>query len=88
MKKLLWIVSALIILNTSVKAEIYHGIDIDMVYESSDWNSKEDIKKIIDDYTLLLQYQKELDNCPIELSEILECYDRVAKKIIKHFFKV
>lgn len=86
MKKFVLILSAFLILNTSAQAEVYHGIDIDEVYESSDWSSKEKIKEIIDDYTLLLQYQKELDNCPIELPDILECYDNVAEKIITNLY--
>ena len=46
-----------------VRAELYHGIDIDAVYNSSDWSSKEKIKEIIDDYTLLLEYQNTLTLC-------------------------
>ncbi|MBR1948701.1 MAG: hypothetical protein IKA30_02785 [Alphaproteobacteria bacterium] len=71
---------------TNVQANIYHGIDIDKIYEISDWNSKDDIKKLIDDYTLLLQYQKELNNCPIELPDVLDCYDKTAEKIITTLF--
>lgn len=71
---------------TGVQAKIYHGIDIDKIYEISDWNSKDDIKKLIDDYTLLLQYQNELNDCPIELPDVLECYDKIAKDIITTLF--
>ncbi|MBR1825988.1 MAG: hypothetical protein IJ770_05320 [Alphaproteobacteria bacterium] len=73
-------------LNTGVQAEVYYGIDIDAVYESSDWSSKEKIKEIIDDYTLLLQYQKELDSCPTELPEVLGCYDKIAEKIVTNLY--
>ena len=71
---------------SKAQAEVYHGIDIDAIYESSDWSSKEKIKEIIDDYTLLLQYQKELDNCPIELPDVLGCYDKVAEKIVTNLY--
>jgi hypothetical protein len=86
MRKFVLIFGMVLSLCINAQAELYHGIDIDAIYESSDWSSKEDIRKIIDDYTLLLQYQKELNNCPIELPDVLECYDNVAEKIIKHFY--
>jgi len=82
MKKFALISAFICLLTTNATAELYHGIDIDAVYESSDWNSKGSIKEIIDDYTLLLQYQEEFDSCPIELPEVLECYDKVAEKIL------
>ena len=44
----------------NVQAKLYHGIDIDDIYAKSDWNSKDEIKDIIDDYSLLLQYNSEL----------------------------
>lgn len=69
-----------------VNAETYHGIDIDSVYKSSDWSSKEKIKEIIDDYTLLLQYQKELDSCTTEVPEVLGCYDKIAEKIVTNLY--
>ena len=40
MKKLLLILGLFLILSASANAEIYHGIDIDSVYKSSDWSSK------------------------------------------------
>ena len=39
-------------INTTATAEVYHGIDIDDVYKSSEWNSKNEIKQLIDDYFL------------------------------------
>ena len=86
MKKLVLSLIAILSLNINAQAEVYHGIDIDAIYESSDWSSKEKIKEIIDDYTLLLQYQKELDNCPIELPDVLGCYDKVAEKIVTNLY--
>ena len=41
---------------------------------------------MIDDYTLLLQYQKEFDSCPTELPDVLGCYDKVAEKIITRLY--
>lgn len=86
MKKIALILGLFLILSASALAEVYHGIDIDAVYESSDWNNKEEIKEIIDDYTLLLQYQEEFDKCADELPDVLKCYDSIAEKIITHFY--
>ena len=86
MKKFFLIFGLVLCLCSKAQAEVYHGIDIDAIYESSDWSSKEKIKEIIDDYTLLLQYQKELDNCPIELPDVLGCYDKVAEKIVTNLY--
>lgn len=49
MKKVLLILVVRLILINSAMAEIYHGIDIDEVFATSDWNSKDEIKDIIDD---------------------------------------
>lgn len=86
MKKFALILGMVLSLIANAWAEVYHGIDIDAVYESSDWSSKEKIKEIIDDYTLLLQYQREFDNCPDELPEVLKCYDKVAEKIVTNLY--
>ncbi|MDD7314060.1 MAG: hypothetical protein PUH03_06945 [bacterium] len=66
----------------NVKAGIYHGIDIDNVFEKSDWSNKEKIKEVIDDYALLLQYQKEYDSCLNSVDADISCYDAVAVKIL------
>ncbi len=71
---------------TNTKAEIYHGIDIDEVYQHSDWNNKDDIKQLIDDYTRLLEYQRKFTACPNTLPEVLTCYDSIAKEIITTLF--
>ena len=86
MNKFVVIFGVLLSFCTNARAELYHGIDIDAVYESSDWSSKEKIKEIIDDYTLVLQYQEELNNCPIELPEVLGCCDKVAEKIVTNLY--
>ncbi len=86
MKKFVLSLSLFFVLCLNAQAEVYHGIDIDAIYKSSDWNNKEEIKELIDDYTLLLQYQKELDNCQIESPYILSCYDNVAEKIINNLY--
>ena len=86
MKKFALILGVFLIFSISAKAEIYHGIDIDEVYKSSDWSSKEKIKEIIDDYTLILQYQEELDRCVEVLPDVLGCYDNVAEKIITNLY--
>ncbi len=84
MKKFALILGVFLIFSTSAKAEIYHGIDIDEVYKSSDWSSKEKIKEIIDDYTLLLQYQGELDRCTDIYT--LDCLNDVSEKILLRFY--
>lgn len=86
MKNFLLIFSIYLISISAASAEIYHGIDIDSVYNNSDWSSKSDIKEFIDDYTLLLAYQSELDNCPNLLPENLHCYDQIAKKIMTNLY--
>ena len=52
MRKYIIIIGVFLALVANARAELYHGIDIDAVYNSSDWSSKEKIKEIIDDYTL------------------------------------
>ncbi len=86
MKKIVLILGLLLAFSASTQAEIYHGIDIDAIYNNSDWSSKNKIKEIIDDYTLLLQYQKEFETCSVEKPEVFDCYDKVAEKIINHFY--
>ena len=69
----------------NVYAESYHDIDIDKVYSQSDWSSKDKIKNIIDDYSLLLQCKRELKQCT-ENENQLNCMDSLAQKIIQHFY--
>ena len=71
--------------STSTFAEIYHGIDIDQIYTQSDWNNKDEIKEIIDDYALLLQYKKELPLC-LQDTDIFPCLDKLAENIMKRFY--
>ena len=86
MRKFIFILGLCLILGTRTNAEIYHGIDIDYIYEHNDWSSKEDIKHLIDDYTLLLQYQEEFNKCPDVLPDVLGCYDKVAEKIVTDLY--
>ena len=69
----------------NVNAELYHGIDIDEVLAQSDWSSKDKIKEIIDDYSLLLQYKNELKQCTSSDSQ-LNCMDELTQNIMKHFY--
>ena len=86
MKKFILILVFCLAFSVNVRAELYHGIDIDEIYNSSDWSSKDKIKELIDDYTLLLQYQEEFNNCPDVLPDVLECYDKVAEKIVTNLY--
>ncbi len=85
MKKLFLILGMFLFVEPTAKAEIYHGIDIDAVYTSSDWNSKEDIIKLIDDYTLLLQFENKSHLCSNEAKK-LHCMDKLVEDIITHFY--
>ena len=83
MKKFLIFFAFCIFLKTSFvyANNIYHSIDIDEIYNSSDWNSKEEIKNLIDDYILLHQYEDELNTC--NNNKLESCYDNLAKNIMK-----
>ena len=74
-----------LLVSINVHAETYHGIDIDKVYSQSDWSSKDKIKNIIDDYTLLLQYKIELNQC-VENENQLNCMDNLSQNILQHFY--
>ena len=85
MKKFAFVLCSFLAFSVNAQAEVYHGIDIDYIYEHSDWSSKDKIKEIIDDYTLLLQYRKKLSLCS-QTTEKLLCLDKLAKNIIEHFY--
>ena len=85
MKKLLLILGFYLILSASANAKIYHGIDIDSVDKNSDWSSKEKIKEIIDDYTLFLENKNKLLSCNQSPNKV-ECMNKLAENIIKHFY--
>ena len=86
MRKGVLVFALTMLFSFNVYAEIYHGIDIDKVYSQSDWSSKDKIKEIIDDYKLLVIYQKELDDCSVHKDKIFFCYDNVAEKILKNLY--
>lgn len=85
MYKFVVLLGLVLTLSSNANAELYHGIDIDAVYKSSDWSSKAKIKEIIDDYTLLLQYQKKLYLCSKEVNKF-SCIDTLTENIIKNFY--
>ncbi|MBO4285323.1 MAG: hypothetical protein J5895_03730 [Alphaproteobacteria bacterium] len=85
MRKLILSLCFNVFLCTYATAEIYYGIDIDDVYHNGDWSSQEKIKDIIDDYTLLLEYQTELSKCESGNLNI-ECLDTLAEKILNRFY--
>ncbi len=86
MKKAVLIFALTLLFSFNAHAETYHGIDIDEVYNQSDWSSKDKIKEVIDDYKLLMAYQKELYDCSTQNDEILFCYSNVAEKILKNLY--
>ncbi len=86
MKKILLFLTALICCITDVYAnEIIHGIDVDAVYASGDWSNKNKINDIINDYSLVLQYQERLALCSPSRDK-LNCLNILAEEIIKHFY--
>lgn len=86
MKKILTLITILLCNISSAYAnEIIHGIDVDQIYNSSDWSGKDKIKDIINDYGLLLHYKQNLALCA-ETEDKQTCMDTLAEKIIKHFY--
>ena len=85
MKKIILVFTIFLSLYTNANADIYHGIDIDAVYNSSDWSNKDKIREIIDDYTYTLHYKDQLNHCTKNL-ERFNCMDILAEKIITHFY--
>lgn len=86
MKKIFAILCTIMLIQNTAYAKTYHNIDIDYIYKTNDWKSKAKIKEIIDDYTLLLQYQAEFDNCPKLLPDLFPCYDKIAEKILTNLY--
>ena len=88
MKKFLIFFSFLFILNIQlVKANnLYHGIDIDEIYSTSDWNSKIEIKNLIDNYILLTKLKNKFSNCPVNIPNSTTCYDEINQKLLQHFY--
>ena len=86
MRKSVLVFALTMLFSFNVYAEIYHGIDIDKVYSQSDWSSKDKIKEIIDNYKLLLTYQKDFNDCSMQKDGIFFCYDNVAEKILKNLY--
>ncbi len=85
MKKLAVIFTLTLLFSFNSRAETYHGIDIDKVYTQSDWSSKDKIKEIIDDYSLLLQFKNDLNQCNTNSNQF-ECMDKLTQNIMLHFY--
>ena len=85
MKKIVWILWVLIAIHGAYARELYHGIDIDDIYGNGDWDKKESIYQIIDDFGLFLELQQEFKECSTELPDSINCYDRITEKILKNF---
>lgn len=71
MKKIIAIFGILLIFRTNALAEIYRYIDIDMVYKIGNFNNKEEIKRLIDDYE-----QSDIPNDPPKnvVSNVIDNY--------------
>lgn len=85
MKRFIFILALEMLFSFNVHAEIYHGIDIDKAYTQSDWSNKDKIKEIIDDYSLLLQFKKDLNQCN-KNSNQFDCMDSITQNIMQHFY--
>ena len=86
MRNGVFIFTLTMLFSLNVHAETYHGINIDKVYLQSDWSSKDKIKEIIDDYSLLLTFQKDFNDCSTQNEEIFFCYDNIAEKILTNLY--
>ena len=88
MKKFLIFFSFCILMATSpvYAKNIYHGIDIDEIYNASDWNSKEEIKQLIDNYMLLKKIKNKFSNCPNTMPDITVCYDEINQQLLQNFY--
>ncbi|MBQ7633041.1 MAG: hypothetical protein IJS88_02880 [Alphaproteobacteria bacterium] len=51
MKETVLILGLCLSLCANVRAEIYRDVNLDMVYKIGNFNNKEEVKKLIDDYT-------------------------------------
>jgi len=65
--------------------EIYYGIDVNEIVTKNDI-LYDNVKNTIDDYTLLLQYELEFNNCTANITQNKNCYDDIANKILKKFY--
>ncbi len=87
MKKIGTILIIILLSISAAKAkEVIHGIDVDEVYNSGDWSSKEYIKQLINDYTLFIQLKKQLRKCPEDQSDKVKCIDTITQKILQNFY--
>ena len=85
MRKGVWVFALTMLFSLNVHAETYHGINIDKVYSQSDWSNKDKIKEIVDDYSLLLQFKKDLNQCQGN-NHPIECMNQLAQNIMQHFY--
>ncbi len=85
MKRFYFIFTVILLFSFNAYAEIYHGIDIDKVYNQSDWSGKDKIKEIIDDYSLLRQFNSDLNRCA-KNSNQFDCMDNLTQNIMQHFY--
>ena len=65
---------------------LYYGIDIDEIYNTSEWNSKEDIKSLIDNYILLKTIKNKFSNCPDSIPDNIVCYDEINHQILQNYY--
>ena len=86
LKKFALIFAFALSLSLNAYAKTYHGIDIDKVYSQSDWSSKDKIKEIIDDYSLLLQYNNELKQCSEQANQF-DCINNLKDNKIVNYSK-
>ena len=71
MKKCILILGLILSLCANARAEIYRHIDVDMVYKIGNFNNKEEVKKLIDNYA-----QSDVPNDPQKttVSNVIDNY--------------
>lgn len=74
-------------ISTLQAKNLYHGIDVDEIYNSGDWKHKEDITQLIDSYMLLQKTKKDFATCPQEIPDNTICYDNITKQLLQNFYK-
>lgn len=87
MKKIFLILGLMLaLINPAQAEELYHNISIEDVYNQGDWSSQDEIKHLVNEYSLFLELQENVKMCPIELPDCITCYEDIVRKILKNFY--
>ena len=87
MKKIFFILGlAFVQINSAQAVGLYHNISIEDVYNQGDWGSQDEIKRLIDEYTLFSELQENVKICPMELPDSVTCYEDIIRKVLMNFY--